>query len=329
MLRIRSEKHLARFLGMDVAGVRSLADSAESYCEELELHDPARPGRVRRVLDVHGQLRKAQEWIYRGIFLRRLLPSNHSYGGIKGRHIKLNAEKHLKSQFAFTCDIADFYPSIHSSRVYDFMVDGLDCSPDVGRLLARLCTYNYCLSLGLVTSPLLADQFLKPVDARISEMARRAGLVYTRYVDDITLSGPFDLACSGFPSTMKAILETNGFALNDHKSQFGSIGDPEVLITKIRINKGRLDVAPMYYLDLRQRLRHLRALGFGGEYEGPYYTSGQMWGRVQFVRWVNRRRSMELSRLYSSVPWAKVREVAAERGLVAARKHLRPVADGA
>ena len=72
----------------------------------------------------------------------------------------MNAERHLRSQFAFSCDIMEFYPSIHSSRVYRLFAKIQGCSPDVARLLTRLCTYRYHLALGLITSPLLADQFL-------------------------------------------------------------------------------------------------------------------------------------------------------------------------
>ena len=49
------------------------------------------------------------------------------------------------------------------------------------------------LALGLITSPILADQMMDCVDDRIGGACRKAGLVYTRYVDDLTISGPYDL----------------------------------------------------------------------------------------------------------------------------------------
>lgn len=159
MLCIRQEKHLAKFLQMDLSDVRALADFSESYCQELLLQDPAKPGKGRVVLDVRGDLRHAQQRIYRCILLPCLNPSDFSFGGVRGRHIKMNATRHLNSQFCFSCDISDFYPSIHSSRVYQFFARGQRCSPDVARLLTRLCTQKYHLALGLITSPLLAEQF--------------------------------------------------------------------------------------------------------------------------------------------------------------------------
>ncbi len=326
MLRIRQEKHLARTVELDVPAHRRLAESAESYCEELLLHDPAKPTRDRRVLDVHGDLKRVQRSIFKRIILPNLKPSDESFGGVRGRHIKMNAEQHLRSRFAYSCDITDFYPSIRYKRVYDFFTNVQKCSPDVARLLTRLCTYRYHLALGLITSPLLADQFLKPVDARIAKMAKARNLVYTRYVDDITISGAFDLARSGFPEAIKRILNTNGFATNNQKDQFGRVGDPEMLITKLRINRGHIDVSRRYYDKLCVLLANLQSLGEGGDFPSPYYTSAQVRGRIEFVSWVNRGRRPHLMKLYRAVDWKRVRIEAEARGLVVCKKTLRPIA---
>ena len=325
MLCIRQEKHLARYLDLDISTIRSLVESVESYCEELWVHDPAKPNKVRQVLNVQGPLRRAQQRIHNRILLSQLTPSDCSFGCVRGRHIKMNAERHLRSRFAFGCDISDFYPTIHSSRVYEFFSNEQQCSPDVARLLTGLCTYRFHLALGLITSPLLAEQFLKPIDNRIARMAQMAGLVYGRFVDDVTLSGPFDLRRSGFPDTIKRILAENGFSTNDAKDQFGRVGDPEVLFTKLRVNRGHLDVSRKYFDDLCRILCDLRTLGYGGEFTGAYYTLGQVWGRVQFVCWVNRGRRRQLRRLFASVPWKKVRDEAKQRGLVVCKKTLERI----
>lgn len=324
MLCIRQEKHLARHLGLDVTALRCLADSVDSYCEELSLHDPARPEKDRAVLNVRGALKRAQRRIHNSILLPRLLPSGHNFGGVRGRHIKMNAAMHLRSQFGYSCDITNFYPTIGYSRVYRFFVDLQGCSPDVASLLTKLCTYRHHLALGLITSPLLADQFLKPIDIRIAEMAESSNLVYSRYVDDITLSGPFDLRNSGFPGTIKSILRASGFSTKDAKEQFGRIGDPNILITKIRINRDHLDVSRKYLDDLCDLLCDLRELGNGGQFGRPYYTCEQVWGRVQFVSWVNPGRRRQLLRLYGTVPWKKVGVEAKKRGLVVCKKTLKP-----
>lgn len=324
LLCIRQEKHLAKLLDLDVGALRSLVESVGSYCEELLLLDPRKPNKERQVLNVKGDLRRAQQRILKRILLPKLIPSDHSFGGIRDRHIKMNVERHLRSQFAFSCDITEFYPTIHSSRVYRFFTDGQECSPDVARLLTRLCTYDYHLALGLITSPLLADQLLKPIDKRIASLAESHNLEYTRYVDDITLSGPFDLRSSGFPATIRKILATNGFCRSDTKDQFGRVGDPEVLITKIRVNRGHLDVSRKYLDDLLLQMDDLRRLSQGDKFTGPYFTRGQIWGKVNFVCWVNPGRRRVLQKFFLSIPWKKVAVEAERRGLVVCKKLLTP-----
>ena len=69
-----------------------------------------------------------------------------------------------------------------------------------------------------------ADQILKRVDRRIGAACKKADLVYTRYVDDITISGSFDLSQSGVPALIERILEQDGFKANPVKHIFGRLG---------------------------------------------------------------------------------------------------------
>ena len=57
----------------------------------------------------------------------------------------------------------------------------------------------YHLALGLMTSPILADCLMMRVDQRIGGMCRKNKLVYTRFVDDITISGSFPIDSGSFP----------------------------------------------------------------------------------------------------------------------------------
>src|SRR5262249_55497729 len=152
----------------------------------------------------------------------RLDRSVYSHGGVRGRNILTNVRPHLKQAFLFTTDICDFYPSVHRQRVFDLFLN-LGCSTQVAHLCTRLCTYQHRLAQGLLTSPFLADHLMRPVDERIGAFCRQADLVYTRFVDDLAISGPFDLERSGFPSLVERILSENGFAVNEGKRLFGAV----------------------------------------------------------------------------------------------------------
>lgn len=322
MLRLQKISHLARLLDLDASSVRTLAESADSHCEELILIDPSRPEKSREVVDVTGALREAQDKILQRILYPSLRPSNYSFGCIRGRHIKMNVEHHMRSKFAFSCDISDFYHTIKFPRVYRFFSNTCECHPDVARILTQLCTYQYHLALGLITSPILADQILIPIDHRIASMAHRSRLVYSRFVDDITISGDFDLRKSGFPSTIKDVLNSHGFSTKSNKDNWGRIGDSQMLITKIRVNRGHLDVSKKYIDDLVDLMHNLRALGEGKAFGRSYYTRSQVWGRIQFVAWINPRRLPTLKRLFHSIRWDLVQSAARNRGLVITQRRL-------
>jgi RNA-directed DNA polymerase len=327
MLRIRQVKHLAAALKTSPARLSEVAERPDFFSEELVLNDPAKPDKPRLVLCVRGALRALQERLYRSVLLGKVVPSVHSHGGVPGRHIKSNVEPHLSSSFVFTTDISDFYPSIHHARVYRLFVGPFQCSPDVARICTRLCTHNYHLALGLVTSPILADRLLTRVDSRIGGMCGKAGLAYTRYVDDITISGRFGLRHAGFARLVERILGDEGLRVNANKHQFGSLSG-RVSVTGLRLVRDHLDVQLEYVRELERQLDDAARLARGGEFSGPFYLPSQIAGRVRFVCWVNPRRRRQLAHRWHSVPWDLVVAEARRRGLVARRKTLtRPDRD--
>lgn len=327
MLNLRQVKHLARVLDTPQAELSEILGNASAYYKQFILRDPRRPGKERRVVSVTGDLRRLQSIFYRRVLLPRCVPSDCSFGGIKGRDVKKNVTRHLKSQFVYKADISDFYPSIHHSRVYKLFTTKLGCSPDVARLLTRLCTYEHHLALGLITSPLLADQVLKPVDSRIQAVCAGASLVYTRYVDDITISGEFDFSNSGIIHTIPTILGEHGFRANQEKSVAGAL-TPETAITGLRIVRGHVDVPQAYLRELDRQIVDVASLATGGPFEGPYFTKSQILGRVCYVAWVNPNRRARLRRKLRSVDWKRADFEAKHRGLIVSRQSLEAVDNG-
>lgn len=327
MLAIRKLKHLSRALDTSPERLEEVLQSADSYYEELLLLDPTRPDKRRTVIDVRGELRRFQTRLYRKVLLPKVTPSVHSHGGIRGRSIKTNAEPHLTSSFVFKADISNFYPSVHYKRVYRLFTEDFECSPDVARQCTRLCTYKHHLALGLVTSPILADQILKRVDVRIGGACQKAGLVYTRFVDDITISGPFDLGRSGFPALIERILCESGFQANPMKHVFSSV-EEQVSVTNLRIADGHLDVKKEYADELERQLENAARLARGDTIDGPYFTPSQVLGRVRFVCWINPGRRRKLMRKYRSIRWELVRDRARQLGLEATKKSVAAVDRG-
>ena len=64
-----------------------------------------------------------------------------------------------------------------------------DFDPDCARKVARLCTRNGVLPQGAPTSPALSNATLYPFDEFMAAICTASGLRYTRYADDVTVSG--------------------------------------------------------------------------------------------------------------------------------------------
>jgi hypothetical protein len=319
MVNIRGIDLIARLLGTNRRRLISIAEAAPQYCEDLILIDPSKPGKIRDVVNPIGPLRRMQARLYHALLAPNHRPSWYSHGGVRGRSVKTNAEPHLCSAFVFATDIANFYPSVHYTRVYQLFIERFFCSPDVARICTKLCTHRYRLAQGLITSPILADCLMSNADMRIARMCARSGLVYTRFVDDITISGLYPVDSGSFPKLVADVLKTCGFALNAQKEVKGRLS-AQNYITKLRIKRGRLDVRPAYLAEIHSQLDDAARLSRGGEWTGTYHTCSQILGRIHYIGWINPGRRQQLMKRYKSIPWKKVEEEARARGLVAQRK---------
>lgn len=323
MLNIRRLTHLAQSLGVDRTKLDEVLVDLEQHYEQLILIDPARPERQRRVVNVRKPLRTFQGRLYKRLLLKEILPSPHSHGGVTARSIKTNAMVHANSRYVLKTDISDFYPSIHFRRVYRLFVEEFGCSPDVARACTALTTHSHHLALGIVTSPILADQMLRKADTRIAAACLKLGLKYSRFVDDITISGDFDFAGSGVQSTISRILKSEGFVVNQKKCVTGPI--EETPITGIQIHRsGRFDVTREYADALRTLLEEAKKLSLGEDLDRPlYFTRSQILGRIQFAGWVNSVRKKPLLRAYKRVDWKSYMRHAIQKGYVRRIKILR------
>ena len=327
-LDLRSVDEFAAILETTPRQLARIVKAADSYYEDWVLIDPSKPGKVREIVTVNGELRRLQQRLYKKLLKPRLPPTFYSHGGIKGRHIKSNLGPHLDNTYVLTRDIESFFPSITHRRVHDLFACELGCSADVARICTRLCTYRHHLAQGLITSPILADRMMKRADHRIGTMCEQIKggqqLVYTRFVDDLTISGRFPIDSGSVPRLVEKIMEECGFKIHPTKGECGSLTN-QVKITKITINhgrpdRGRPDIDKDYLADLKRQIAEVGKLQHGGDWNGDYYTSDQILGRIHYVGWINPNRQPELMCQFRAVDWEKVRTEASKRGLMKLQK---------
>ena len=307
-LRIRYVKHLASTLGVSTAVLSRLEENASQYYRTFNREVK---GKNRALVEATGLLKIVQRRILDNLLVR-LPPSASSFGQTKGKTIKDNARVHAYSKYIVKLDVKDFYPSIHSTRVYRFFTEKQECSPDVAHILTALTTFNFALPLGTSTSPMLADLIVRPVDFRISKIASEVGLKYTRYVDDLTLSGNF--ALERMARTIIKLLKQCGFKTKREKLVFYrpvQLGD-ERIVTGVRIKDGRISVPLDYYGSLEAELKDAIRLSRSGNIECGFRSREHYRGKITYVNWLDPKLGQRLSKLYRKVKWQRLERTTGE-----------------
>lgn len=93
-------------------------------------------------------------------------------------------------------------------------------SHDVSSILTKLTTYNGHLPQGAPTSTTIANLVFMPTGRALQAIARREGLRFTTFVDDVTMSSQTD-----FKHVVPKIIETitsYGFKISQGKTTYKS-----------------------------------------------------------------------------------------------------------
>jgi hypothetical protein len=112
-------------------------------------------------------------------------PANHCRSG---HSVITNAKRHLRNRWILAQDIARCFPSVTPARVLRAL-RRFGLADPLLQPVTSLCTVSGELPQGAPTSPALLSGVLRPLDDALSNEAKRQGLVYTRYVDDLFVSG--------------------------------------------------------------------------------------------------------------------------------------------
>jgi RNA-directed DNA polymerase len=149
-------------------------------------------------------------------------------GYIKKRNILYNAKQHKNSRVVMKLDFRDFFPNIKVRDWNRFVSTKRPSFIDPQDMWAyrnilfwgQRSSSPQCLSIGAPTSPALSNILLYDLDTALSRAADTANVVYTRYADDITVSGASIESVRGFEDRLMQILrrmKSPVLTLNDEK----------------------------------------------------------------------------------------------------------------
>jgi len=182
-----SERQLAWTLGVPLARLRGIAGNARAHYREWKTCDKIK-GKVRTICSPDDELKAIQRNINKRIIgVDGVGPDVH--GGVRHRSPKTNAGQHIGCRILVTLDVRSFFPSVRHEMVFR-MLRECGCGTGVARLLTKLTTLHGALPQGAPTSVPIANLLLaRPVDQPTGAQARASAASYTRFVDDIGMSG--------------------------------------------------------------------------------------------------------------------------------------------
>lgn len=218
---------------------------------------------------------------YVNIMLKAIYqPSDYAMGFVEGRSVVDNASRHIGQNYVFNTDLENFFPSIVQPRVWKrFQLAPFNFNQQIANILAGLCcvrekqedgTFTYILPQGAPTSPLITNAICDNLDRKLSGLARRFRLHYSRYADDITFSSMHNVYKEDdvFMTELKRIIEGQGFHMNIAKTRLQKLGQRQE-VTGLTVSN-RVNTSREYVAEIRNLLHIWEKYGYNDAFKRFY-----------------------------------------------------------
>jgi len=240
------------------------------------------------------------------LLVSKLPKSEYAHGFIKQRSIATGARPHVDKELVLKFDIKDCFPTIHFGRVRGLLLS-LGYSYPVAASLAVLMTEaprqpvaaegkiyhvptgpRVCVQ-GAPTSPGLCNAILLRLDRRLWGLAKKYGLSYTRYADDLTFSGPAGLTRKML-GWVPGIVTSEGFQINREKTKLMRNSGRQS-VTGVTVNKD-MGLSRQERRKLRAALHKQRANPGAADPR----AANQLVGKLAYLHMLNPAQAEALSR---------------------------------
>ncbi|MCD4675709.1 MAG: retron St85 family RNA-directed DNA polymerase [Desulfobacula sp.] len=192
-----------------------------------------------RLIDAPSKdMKIVQRWILDNI-LYKLNVGEYAHGFVPGKSIATNASIHVAQDLVLGIDLKDFFPSITLGRVIG-LFRGIGYNEEIAHALGELCTFNWKLPQGAPTSPMISNLIAWNIDIKLSGFCKKRNLNYSRYADDITISGGKRLP--KYKTLIFRKIEEEGFSINWEKVRLHDRGSSQRvtgLVVNDKVTLGR------------------------------------------------------------------------------------------
>ncbi|MEW4527869.1 MAG: reverse transcriptase family protein [Maioricimonas sp. JB045] len=283
-----------------------------------------RSGGHRLIEAPKSQLKQVQQQILREI-LCRVPPHPAAHGFTAGRSIQTNARPHVGRRVLIKFDLEDFYPTCRYSRVVA-IYRSLGYCREVALWLARLTTSTAPANLrfpdgntralmpylprhlpqGAPTSPALANLSAYSLDVRLSGLAARYHLRYTRYADDLTFSGDGRCipALREILPLVTRIVRQERFRVNRRKRKIIRNNQRQT-VTGVVVNR-HLNIRRDEFDRLKAILHNCRKHGPASQNREDHPDfAAHLRGRIAHVMQLNPQRGQKLLAIFDQIDWTR------------------------
>jgi retron-type reverse transcriptase len=226
-------------------------------------------------------------------------PHSAATGFVTGKSIVDNAKKHVDQTYVYNIDLKDFFPSIDKSRVWGrllvapFNLGNSNERRTLANFIATICSTpmtverlvsnewvmqtKSVLPQGAPTSPTLTNIICEKLDKRLAGVAKRFGLNYSRYADDITFSSKHNtyevsdskvekifVSGGSFDCEVRKIVSEQNFHIKESKVRLQKRGYRQE-VTGLVVND-KINVSRRYIKQLRQWLYLWESYGYDKAY---------------------------------------------------------------
>lgn len=276
-----------------------------SKFEHLE-HD-----KVRTIIKPNKKLKTFHTFL--NLFLFEHLPINERvvFSYRKGFSAYDAVAPHGAAKYFFQSDIRSFFTNIDRSLVRQTIESGKDLTPisdtdaHIERILDLVCIEG-ALPPGLPSSPVISNAVLLSFDNETEAYCNTIGCTYTRYSDDLIISGPEREPLEGLRERLSFLLESaygSRFELNFSKSKLFKTGGKISILGlnilpngKISIDskvKTEIEILLHFYLTDRGKLLERT----GGD---PEKASERISGYLNYVNAIDQEYLDKLRRKYGA-----------------------------
>lgn len=214
---------LAKTLGIRKQLLLELSDKISTSYTTFQMQ--SKSGKLRIVRDPKYELKKLQKRINSRVFELVEYPP-YLQGGIKDienkRDYVSNAEIHSGAQTLISVDIKNFFDNVkehHVNKVFRYLFNFPD---DVSSLLTKIVTFQGRLPQGACTSTYIANLIFFNSEYGIVSSLRGKHVLYSRLLDDITISSKKSLSdqeVTSYIKTIAGMLSKYDLRLNNGKTK--------------------------------------------------------------------------------------------------------------